>query len=400
MLAMDDRYLMDDGREISFHRDSGGDHLVVPVHRAEKERLSECLRRLESGGGRLDYSLQDHGSSSTSLRVSAGGADLDNLWTRLFTRLHRYPYYEEVQTESFRNAAEPVLSCVVLLAGNDRFVQRHLVPSILANSEGYPIEIVIVYNGQGLDLCPFRNLRVVRSDFGWVSRAYNAGARAARGRYVALFHDDCMVVSPRWIGTSIRMLEAGYVAVTPEVRRKTTTWGAELLIAKNVPLIMRRRDFVASGGYDEFYYAGYEDQDFTYALLSGGGKIGHLDLPFLHFNGMSTVVLAGGAAGLFRVLFGYNALGQDLIYELREESLRRLRAHPKIGLSEARDTLYFVRKHRAYFAERQNEAVLEMGQAMDEYLAAHLAEYLFDPVLQDRQKFTEFYRSVLGLPAE
>jgi hypothetical protein len=196
------------------------------------------------------------------------------------------------------------------------------------------------------------------------------------------------------------MLEAGYVAVTPEVRRKTTSWGSELLIAKNVPLIMRRRDFVASGGYDEFYYAGYEDQDFTYTLLSGGGEIGHLDLPFLHFNGMSTVVLAGGAAGLFRSLFGYNALGQDLIYDLREESLRRLRAHPKIGLAEARDTLYFVRKHRAYFAERQNEAVLEMGQAMDKYLAAHLAEYLFDPVLQDRQKFIEFYRSVLGLPAE
>jgi GT2 family glycosyltransferase len=397
---MNGRHVMDGGQEVAFQRSGDEDRLVVPVHPNEKERLAECLRQLKSEVVRLDYALEDHGVSSASLRVSARGADLDELWTRLFARVHRYPYFGGIEGGSFRNAANPVLSCVVLLTGNDRFVQRHLIPSILANSVGYPLEIIVVYDGEGLDLDPFRNLRIVRSDFGWVSRAYNTGVRAARGRYVALFHDDCLVSSPSWIGTSVRMLDAGHVAVTPEIQRKPKAWGGELDIAKNVPLIMRRRDFVASGGYDEFYFAGYEDQDFTYTLLSEGGRIGRLDLPYFHFNGMSTVVLASGAAELFRVLFGYNALGRDVIYALREESLRRLRAHPKIGLAEARDTLYFVRKHHAYFVERRNAGVLEMGQSMDKYLAARLVEYLFDPVLQDRQRFGGFYRSLLGLPGE
>jgi GT2 family glycosyltransferase len=400
MRAMNDNYVMNDGREIAFHRVSNGNRLVVPGHGYEKERLAECLGRLKSEDGRFDYALENSGASSISLRVTTRGADLDRLWKRLFARFHRYPDFSGIESGSFRNATEPLLSCVVLLTGNDRFVQRHLVPSILANSAAYPIEIVIVYNGEGLDLGPFRNLRIVRSDFGWVSRAYNAGVRAARGRYVALFHDDCIVASPRWIEASIRMLDEGHVAVTPEIQRKSRLWGGELVIAKNVPLVMRRQDFVESGGYDEFYYAGYEDQDFTFKLLSAGWEIGHLDLPYLHLGGMSTIILISRKAELFRVLCGYNALGRNVIQLLREELLRGLRAHPEIDLAEARDMLYFVRKHREYLAERQNTGILEMGRIMDKYLAAHFAEYLFNPILQDRQKFIGFYKSLLGLPGK
>jgi len=330
--------------------------------------------------------------------VTTRGADLDRLWTQLFVRFHRYPDFSGIESGSFRNAAEPLLSCVVLLTGNDRFVERHLVPSILTNSAAYPIEIVIVYNGEGLDLGALRNLRIVRSDFGWVSRAYNAGVRAARGRYVALFHDDCIVASPRWIEASIQMLDEGYVAVTPEIQRNPTARGGELVIAKNVPLVMRRHDFLEVGGYDEFYYAGIEDLDFTYTLISKGGRIGHLDLPYFHFNGMSTVVLMSGEAELFRVLFGYNALGRSSIQLLAREVVTKLRAHLEIDLTGAKDTLYFVRKLRAYLAERQNAGVLEMGRIMDKYLAARLREYLFNTILQDRQKFIRFYKSLLDLP--
>lgn len=396
---MNDIYVMDDGQEIAFHRNTDGDRLVVPGRYYEKERLAECLGRLKSEEGRFDYALEDAGTSSISLRVTTRGADLDRVWTRLFARFHRYPEFSGIDSESFRNATEPLISCVVLLTGNDRFVQRHLVPSILANSAAYPIEVIIVYNGEGLDLGPFRNLRIVRSDFGWASRAYNAGVRAARGRYVALFHDDCIVASPRWIEASIQMLDGGHVAVTPEIRRQPTAWG-EFIIAKNVPLIMRRCDLLEAGGYDEFYYAGYEDQDFTYTLISKGGRIGHLDLPYFHFNGMSTIVFVSGEADLFRVLFGYNALGRNLIDVLREESLQELKANPEIGLVEAKDMLYFVRKHEAYLGERQHAGALQMGRTMDKYLAARITEYLFNPILQDRQKFIGFYKSLLGLPGK
>ena len=167
-------------------------------------------------------------------------------------------------------------------------------------------------------------------------------------------------------------------------------------MAKNVPLIMRRRDFVDTGGYDEFYYAGYEDQDFTYDLFSRGLEVGHLDLPFLHLKGMSTISLISGKADLFRVLFGFNALGPDLIGLLRKRVLRDLRSNLEIELSEPRDMLYFVRKHRAFLEEHGNTGVLDLGSAADKYLAAHLQDYLFNPIFQDKQRFIEFYRRLLG----
>lgn len=392
---MNDSYFLDDGREIGFRRDGDEDRIVVPGDHQDAQRLAECLARLKSEEGPFDYTLKD-GGASVAVRLAAKVADRDGLWARLFARVHGYPDYGGVASAPFRNAADPVVSCVIVLTGNDRFVERHLVPSIVANSADYPIEIVVVYNGENLDLSRFRNLPVIRSDFGWVSRAYNVGVEAARGEYVALFHDDCLVGSPRWIGVGIRMLEGGYAAVTPEIQDKQVGPAGELVIAKNVPLMMRRQDFVEVGGYDEFYYAGYEDQDFTYNLLSRGLKIGQLDLSFLHFKGMSTISLMSGQADLFRVLFGYNALGPDLIGLLRARVLRNLRTSLEIELSELKDKLYFVRKYRAFFEAQKNTGVLELGSAADKLLAAHLQRYLFNPIFQDKQGFIEFYRRLLG----
>lgn len=387
-------YSLDDGQELGFRRDGDEDRLVVPGGYCDARRLEKGLARLKSEVGRFDYALEE-GGASISVCLVTKGVDRDGLWARLFARVHGYPDYGGARGAPFRNAAEPLVSCVIVLTGNDRFVERHLVPSIVANSASHAIEIIIVYNGEGLDLSGFRNLPVVRSDFGWVSRAYNAGVGAAHGEYVALFHDDCIVDSPRWIETSTRMLDDGYAAVTPEIQHKQVGPDGELILAKNVPLIVRRQAFVEVGGYDEFYYAGYEDQDFTYNLLSRGLEVGRLDLPYLHFRGMSTISLMSGKAALFRVLFGYNALGPELIEHLRRRVIRELRTNLEIELSELKDTLYFVRKHRAFLEEHGNTGVLDMGRDADKILAARLQDYLFNPIFQDKQRFIEVYRRLL-----
>ncbi len=386
--------------EIRFSRGEREDLLTVPEHFYDKQHLLDCLNppQRRSLGDAWEFAVEDVAASiRVRLAVRREGVDRDGVWTRLFARLHGYPDYGHVEMGAFRNATEPLLTCVVLLTANERFVARHLIPSIVANGAGFPVEILVVYNGVGLSPGALGDLPVIRSDFGCVSRGYNVGVRAARGRYVALFHDDCMVGSPDWIPQSIAMIEGGHAAVTPELQHKPTGMGGEFVLAKNVPLVMRRQDFVDLGGYDEFHYAGYEDQDFTYELLSRGMSIGGLDLPYLHLSGMSTVALLSRAPELFGTLFGFNALAHDTIRDLRHEVLQRIKDRPEIMLTAVRDTDYIVKKHRAYFERQGETGILDVGKAADRFLAANVRRYAFDPIFHDRTRYMEFYKSLLGL---
>lgn len=397
---MDTHYVMRGGREIRFCRAGNEDSLTVPESFYDRQRLLKCLAFLKRSSPDGVFEFDAHNATGTiRLRLTAATADLDGAWTRLFARLHGFPYNGHVDVGEFRNASEPLLSCVILLTANHRFVARHLIPSIISNSAGFPVEILVVYNGVEMDIGGFGGLPVIPSPFGWVSRGYNAGVEAARGRYVALFHDDCMVCSPRWIPRSIAMLDDGHAAVTPELQNKPTGLGGEFILAKNVPLVMRRQDFLDLGGYDEFHYAGYEDQDFTYELLSRGMSIGRLDLPYLHFDGMSTVALLSRKPELFSTLFGFRALARDTIRSLRSEVLGRLKDSPRIMLTAVRDTDYIVKKHRAYFERQDETGILDVGKAADRFLAANVRRYAFDPIFQDRGLYIEFYKRMLGFGA-
>ena len=99
-----------------------------------------------------------------------------------------------------------------------------------------------------------------------------------------------------------------------------------------------QQDFVESGGYDEFYYAGYEDQDFTFKMLASG--MGDrpprfaLSPPWWHEHDHPLRRSQGGAVSGFCSATTRWAGTHPL---LREELLRGLRAHPEIDLAEARD---------------------------------------------------------------
>lgn len=197
-------------------------------------------------------------------------------------------------------STEPLVSCIVVVNENLPFVEEQFLPWLAQSSAGHAIEVIVVCNGSRS--CEARpGVRVLRSEWGAVSRAYNAGAAAARGTYLAFFHDDCVVHDASWIEKCLQRLERGAHAVAAEYRQIGEVGGVAvppLPVAKCVPLFLRKADFEEAGGYDEQHYIGYEDLDFTLALAARGKKLVATDLQVVHFHGMSSTLKYNPVPGL------------------------------------------------------------------------------------------------------
>jgi hypothetical protein len=197
---------------------------------------------------------------------------------------------------------ETLVSCVVVVHENLPFVIEQFLPSLAANSSRHAIEIILVCNGSRDCGRPApTGVHVLRSEWGVVSKAYNAGAALARGTYLAFFHDDCILYDARWIEKCLQRLERGAHAVAGEYRHIDQIGGVAvpaLPVAKCVPLFLRKSDFEEAGGFDERHYIGYEDLDFTLALAARGKKLVATDLELVHFHGMSSTLKYNPVAGL------------------------------------------------------------------------------------------------------
>ena len=190
------------------------------------------------------------------------------------------------------------VSCIILCTFNDRFVKDRLIPSLLRNSDPASTEILVVDNGPepGFEGFASESVRVIRSDPYHIPRAYNAGVAAARGRYVALFHDDCLVNDARWIEKAVSALDDQTHAVGPDLRTKR-----HYAYLKEVPLVMERENFLALGGYDESHYLGYQADLLCMAITDGGKRIARVEMDCVHFCiprkgvGMSTLLFLSDA---------------------------------------------------------------------------------------------------------
>ena len=117
----------------------------------------------------------------------------------------------------------------------------------------------------------------------------NAGARAARGRWV-LFIDSDMVLTPEVVASCLRRAEDGVALVIPEegfsgglltrarALEKRCYEGNESVEAARFFL---RRAFLRLGGYDEKLTAG-EDWDLTDRWRESGGTVGRVEERILH----------------------------------------------------------------------------------------------------------------------
>lgn len=273
-------------------------------------------------------------------------ATVEHVAARLFGSLNGYPTFPDGTLESFENAPEPLVSCIVLLPFNDVFARNFLLPGIVHSSRGHAIEIIVVLAGFGVDVRPFSGMRVVESELACIAKGYNRGVQAARGEYVALFHDDCVLDDPHWIDKALSALRPPVAAVAPELN----DWNG-VPFAKAVPLVMRRRDYLEVGGYDEHYYVGVEDVDLACTLYGMGMRVEHLPLSSMHLRGMGTALVVHERPRQLKLLFGHGVLPREVLAAVHRDSLARLLSHDFIRILDADYHLHFLDKHGPLLAE-------------------------------------------------
>jgi len=328
-------------------------------------------------------------SSDLILELRAPGRYAEKIAQHLFSRLNDRHSYMDADIATFNNSRHPTVSCVIILTANDIFLRTHLIPSIIYNSKGQDIEIVIVYNGIFADLSRLRNFQILDSEFGCVSKAYNEGARRAKAEYLALFHDDCIVADPDWINKSLLLLQNGYTAVSPEI---DNILNSKFLNVKNVPLVIKKNDFFQMGAYDENYYLGYEDLDFTHTMLSQEKHFAEVKIRYSHLKGMSTVIMHSQKAYLFRHLFGLGIIPETFLKQLRQYYLGALQKTPEMQLLVKRELLYFMDKFKRYFINSGQSEVIKRERAFIDALAPGMDTSF----MQDREDYIEFYRGLVN----
>jgi len=174
--------------------------------------------------------------------------------------------------------------CLAALARLDYAPEKFEVV-VVNDGGGSPVETVVAGSSGGLEV------RVVSTAIPGPSAARNAGAGAARGRFLALTDDDCEP-DPGWLGALARVLEAnpaaavggtvengaaGRCAAGSQVLLDSTHShfnrdpGASRFFASN-NLAFAADDFRAIGGFDEsFLHA--EDREFCERWHQSGRRL-------------------------------------------------------------------------------------------------------------------------------
>lgn len=363
--------------------------LVVPDSLYDRVDVAHAWRAVAAGSSnRRQCCISDE--VPEHLVVGLRGTECENplvLAARLFSQINGVPLTIKIPGPRPTRAAVPDLSCIIVLTANGRFVRHFLLPSIVQCTRNVATEIIIVCNGTiPPDEC-IEGVACMSSEYGCVANAYNRGVEAASGDYIALFHDDCLLADPAWAEVCIGMLRRGYTAVTPEVQTYR-----RLMVAKSVPLLMRRRDYLALGGFDEQYYMGIEDIDFTYSILSAGGHVGRAPIRYEHFNGMSTVILFGRRPTLYEMLFGGLMLPKNAVRALATRCLKNARNDRVFSALLIRNYIYFIRKFESYLKRTQHPFLADLDDFKREHLLRTLLDARTRTVLDNRQALVSHFR--------
>lgn len=374
---------------MTFHVETHGSHFraTFPSTVYPAEALRRAARELPTE----IRSTIDVDSPVGSLELQGPRLSIRKAATDFFARVNGYPVYPEGLLREFRNSEAPLVSCVLLLPFNELFARNVILPSIIANSGPHAIEIIIVFAGFGIDRAPFAHLRHVESELTSIARGYNAGVRAARGEYIALFHDDCYVDDPQWLDKAFGALRDDVVCVTPEFDH----W-QKVPVGKAVPLVMRRADFLELGGYDEYYYAGVEDMDLTISILASGRRQAPVDIRYRHLRGMGTSLVVHEQPHQLKLLFGYQLLPAATIARVHMDMMQRLLAAGFVRMLEGDYHLHFLDKFGDFLAERFEVDVPHMRNAY----ALMRYPYLLSPeiaYISNREKLVGAYRALMNV---
>lgn len=323
--------------------------------------------RSAAAAHRLPFSAARDGT--WGVRAPASSGTCPRALKAFFAELSGFPPpYAEVPAPLVPDAA-PLVSCIIVVNQNALFVREQLLPSLVVSSRPHPIEVLLVHNGSPASEAVLAGFGGTRSSWGAVSAAYNAGAARARGRYLALFHDDCIVDDPLWIDKCLGALERGAAAVAGEFRRLERIAGLPvpaLPVAKCVPLFIAAADFSRTGGFDEFHYVGYEDLDLTLWLAQHGRRVEAIDIRLRHFDGMSSTLKYCPIAGL-DALYAMTAVPRvAIIRRFKEFAQAGLRRDGVDYLRLALDAQLFhvLMKYREYLATIDRSAYAQATEQL------------------------------------
>ncbi len=343
---------------LALTRDAAALEVRCPGNLHDRERARTVSQK---------HGLQFHadGGDAWVVRAPAMGGALK----AFFAELGGFPPpYPEIAAPDPRPAA-PLVSCIIVVNHNALFVREQLIPSLFANTQAHPFEVVLVHNGAADSESVLAAFGGVRCLTGAVSGAYNAGAKLSRGRYLAFFHDDCIVDDEHWLEKCTAALDRGAPAVAAEFRRLERIGGVDvpaLPVAKCVPLVIPAAEFASAGRFDEFHYLGYEDLDFTLRLAQLGKRVEAVDLQMRHFDGMSSVLKYCPLPGL-AALFALTAVPRAAILRrFREFADRGLRRDGVDYLRLALDAQLFhvLMKYREFLAGIDSSAYARAAERL------------------------------------
>lgn len=235
----------------------------------------------------------------------------------IFTTYHNIDAnFLDCDITNFLNSPNPLISCIILLNANDSFVKDLTIPSIIFNSKDTPIEIIVVNNGK-TDIELDNNIKVIKSEFYHIPKAYNKAASMSKGKYLAFFHDDCFLSDEDWINKCIYNLTDEIIAVGPEYHEFQSNEDYKLRqdidlikefqndkggFLKEVPLVMEKNNFFEIGGFPEREVLGQEDIFLHKNILKSGKKNLKVDINHYHFEGISTLLLFSNQNSLIKKL--------------------------------------------------------------------------------------------------
>jgi glycosyltransferase involved in cell wall biosynthesis len=182
------------------------------------------------------------------------------------------------------------VSCIILSNLNDSFVKERTIPSIIKNSKSHSIEIIVVDNSPTQDF-KYDNIKVIYTEPYHIPKAYNKGVLEAKGKYVALFHDDCELLDDKWINKLSSELNDNVYLVSPEMERGHSSTSKKEYFLKEVPSMMEKKKFIEIGGYDETSYFGYEDLLLAKNIYKKNKKIKQVPIKYAHYRGMSSLLI-------------------------------------------------------------------------------------------------------------
>lgn len=317
-----------------------------------------------------------------------------NKLCKLFSCVNGFPYFEDELLSSFRETKNPQVTCVVLVGFNDLFVRQQLLPSIIANSKDYEIEIVIINAGYEYNIKLPKAFPIHNSDFGWISRAYNLGGKLAKGDFIAFFHDDCVLNDPKWLDKSASAINGGLTAVTGALKMKEYTvlglQGAKFQIAKATPLVIERDVFHNFAYFDENYYIGFEDLDFTYNLLSKGLSIGQVDIDIIHLGGASTAIGLSNCPEVLSFLIANNMLPLESIYSCLIDSWESCRNIAQLRHMDLLHMNYFFKKFKAFLGPTFSSYEVLVQELLKGYSTSKKS-----PRLDDKEGLIRIWKSII-----